>query len=294
MQDLQNLHHFFRRGGFNHTAPRQKGRGCGTVSCQCCSVRAGGIARCFGLSCLDGNDALAGGGGIGGHRGKITSINNPLDIQAGSGHARVGQQAARHIGKACLCLVADTGHIGDGKTARLHRYIDGNVRGLADDGDTAINSAPAMLVRPEHRPVQIVQHAIAVWPKKRHVARCRDKLLLQVIITSLGESGGETHSPAAAHGCQICRYLDHRMPVDPEKGGIGRRRQICKVAETGNTMNRVTFRMDWPDITFKVRFQTLFDNIFRPPSAKYGNRLRAEQTRQPVHLSRRAGAEDRG
>ena len=108
---------------------------------------------------------------------------------------------------------------------------------------------------------------------------CGDKLLLQVIITCLGESGGETHSPAAAHGCQICCYLDHRMPVDPEKGGIRRRRQIRKVAETGDTMNRVTFGMDWPNIAFKVRFQTLFDNIFRPPSAKYGNRLRAEQTR---------------
>ena len=76
---------------------------------------------------LDGDDRLAGRHRLVGHGGKIRRIDNALDIEACRGDARVRQQAARHVGEACLRLVADAGDIGHGKPARLHAQIDRDV-----------------------------------------------------------------------------------------------------------------------------------------------------------------------
>ena len=151
-----------------------------------------------------------------------------------------------------------------------------------------------MLVWPEHRPVQIVQHAVAVWPEERHVARRRDKLLLQIIIAGFGKARGKTDRAAAPHRRQLGRHLDHRVAVDSQKGCIRCRWQVGQTAETGDAVNLVAFRMNRPDVAVKAGFQALLDDILRPPSAKNGNGTRAEQTRQPAHLIPRAGEADRG
>ena len=79
-----------------------------------------------------------------------------------------------------------------------------------------------MLVRPQHRPVQIVQHTVAVRPEKGHVTGSLDKTALQVIIAGLGKARGETDSAAAPHRRQVRCDLDHRMPVDSQKRRIRR------------------------------------------------------------------------
>ena len=152
-----------------------------------------------------------------------------------------------------------------------------------------------MLVGPQHRAVEIVQNAITVRPKKRHIACGGDKLVLKVVIACLGKSRGEADGAAASHGRQFGRDLDHRMPVDPQKGSVRNTRKIGKVAVAGNAVNRLALRMDRPDVTVKTRFQALFDDIFGPPSAKDDNATRTEQSRQVAHQPiPRVGEEDRG
>ena len=140
-----------------------------------------------------------------------------------------------------------------------------------------------MLVRPQHRPVQIVQNAIAVRAEKRHVAGGGDKRVLQVFLACLGKSRRKAHSPAAPHGRQFRRHLDHRMAVDAEKGRVRRPRQVGKAAVAGNAANLVTLRMDRPDLAVEPGFLALLDDIFRPPAAKDGDGARPEQSRQVTH-----------
>ena len=97
-----------------------------------------------------------------GHGGEILRVDNALDIQSGGRDPIIGQQCAGHFGQAGLRLIADTGDIGDWQTARLHAHIDHDVGGLADQRDTTVDQTPAMLVWPQHCPIKIVQHAIAV------------------------------------------------------------------------------------------------------------------------------------
>ena len=140
-----------------------------------------------------------------------------------------------------------------------------------------------MLVWPQHRPVQIVQHAIAVRAEKRHLTGGSDKGILQIFLAGLGKPRRKAHGPAAPHGRQLRRYLDNRMAVDPEKGRVWRARQVGKAAVAGYAANLVALRVDRPDVTVESRFLALLNDIFRPPAAKNGDGTRTKQSRQVTH-----------
>ena len=283
MEKLQCLEHVLRRVGLDDPAARKKGRGGRRIACQRRRVRACRRLRGGRLAGFDGDNGFAARRRLVRHRGEVGRIGDALDIEPGGAHPVVGKKASRHVGEACLRLVADAGHVGDRQAARLHADIDRDVRRLADDGDAAFDLTAAMLVRPQHRAVEIIQNAIAVRPQKRHRPGRRDKRRLQVRIARLGESRRETDRAAAPHRREGCRRFDGGVPVDAEERRVGRRRQVVKAAETGDAGHRLALRMDRPDVAVEPRLHALRDDVVGPPAAENDDRTGPEQSRQVGH-----------
>ena len=101
-------------------------------------------------------------------------------------------------------LVASRDNISQIQTARPHGHIDRDIRALGDDGHALLDPPPALLIRPKQRAIKVVDKAVAIRAKERHVTRRRNERVLQTTPISgfgirLGKPGGKTHSPARSH-----------------------------------------------------------------------------------------------
>ena len=83
-----------------------------------------------------------------------------------------------------------------------------------------------MLIRPQKRTVQIVDHAVAIRPKDRHIARCRNQLRLTFRLSGLGPTRGKTDGTTRAHRGKFGNHLTRGKAIHPDEGGIGGLGQI--------------------------------------------------------------------
>ena len=246
-------------------------------------MACGGGTGKLGLARLDRHHPLARRPGPLGQRGKGRGIVDPLDIHAQRRDTRIVDQRAGQIGQTDDGGIAKTGDIGHRQTALLHAKVDHDVRGLADQRHALVDPHPAMLIGPQKRAVEVVDHPIAVRPQDRHLTRRRDEFRLQLRRARLGPAGGKADRPARAHGGQFGHHLDRGKAVDADKGRIRHARQIGERWIGLQSPDLALGRMHRPDRPVKPHLAALLDDVQRPAGAKYGDGLGTKETVKAFH-----------
>ena len=103
----------------------------------------------------------------------LRRVADAFQVKPKAGDPRIVQQVGGDIGQPDHGLIARRHHIGNRQPAGLHGDIDGNVRGLHQNGRAGLagrKAVTALLVRPQQRPIGIVDQPIAVGAKDGHVA----------------------------------------------------------------------------------------------------------------------------
>ena len=157
---------------------------------------------------------------------KRRRIINTFDIHADRGHPVIRQYRARQISQPDHGSISQTSHIGHRQRAPLHRHVDHNVRRLRHQRHAAINPHPAMLIWPQQRAVQIVDHAVTVRAKDRHIARRLYQERLQFRRAGFRPARGKANRPARPHRRQLAHDINRCMSIDADKRRIRYARQI--------------------------------------------------------------------
>jgi hypothetical protein len=214
-----------------------------------------------------------------------------LDMQPEAGDPLVLDQAERDLGKPRLRLVARRHDIGERQAAFLHRHVDGDVGGLRDErGTTRTGRQPhaAMLVRPQQRPVAVVDHPVAVRPEDRHAAGRVHQLPLQagalgVVGSRFEETRGEADRATRAALAKLPHHVDRQVPVDADESGVRRFRQVCHRGECLDPAYIGLCGVHRPDLAGKAHFQALRHDIgAEEAAADHGDRLWAQKTVEAI------------
>ena len=220
---------------------------------------------------------------------KSPQIVDPLQIDPERRHLGVGQQCLANLGQAGLRLIANSRDIGNRQTTGLHRQVDRHVRGLRNQGHTAVDRNTAVLVGPKGDAIEVVDETIAVGTDHRHFTCGLQERVLQVIavgdfMRGFTKARCKANGTTCANSRQRLNRLDRCMPVHADKDGIGRRGQVRNRAKGSKPRHLILGGMHHPDIPCKADFLTLPDHLTAPrPATDYGNRAGVKQPRQPVH-----------
>ena len=124
-------------------------------------------------------------------------VAEALDIEPDGGHAVLGGHGFDHVAEADLRAIADSQDVGQRQRALLHAQVDGDVGGLADQRDPALDPLPAVNIRPQRRTAEVVDQAVAVGAENRHITRGSEQLILQgASVVGLGPARREAGGPA--------------------------------------------------------------------------------------------------
>ena len=220
MEDLQRLDQFRRGGDFRHTTGPQKGRGRRPAASQRRGMRGRRRAGKLRLAGFDADDPLACRPGRLGQCRKARCIVDAFDIHAQRGDPFIRQKRTRQFRQAHLRGIAQTGDIGHRQPPRLHGQVDHDVRRLRQERHPPLHPPAAVLVGPKERPVEVVDHAIAIRPEDRHLPRHCHELRLKIGLARLFPTGGETGGPTRAHGRKLCHDIQCRMAVHADGGKL--------------------------------------------------------------------------
>ena len=122
-----------------------------------------------------------------------------------------------------LQLVPQGHHVGDGKAAPLHGEVETHVRRHGDDGHAFVDPSAALLVGPEHRPVEIVEEPVAIRPDQGHVTRGLQKSLLEfgTLLARLDKTGGIADRAARIPRSEISDDVDGEVAINTHVRSIG-------------------------------------------------------------------------
>ncbi len=170
-----------------------------------------------------------------------------------------------------LELVPQGHHVGDRQSSSLHRKVEGDVGGCRNDGHTLLHPPSTLLIRPQHRAVEIVEEPIAVRSHEGHIARRLEQLLLELgsFITRFGEAGGIADGAPSVPGGEIADDIDGEVAVDTNVGGVRAARKFLNRAVDLASENLVLLGMDRPDLAVIPHAITLADDLLGLIAAKY-------------------------
>ena len=199
----------------------------------------------------------------------------PLHVQAKGADPSVAKHGSRQVRDTQLGLIAGGNHIGEWQAPLLHGQANGDVGRLRYDGDTAfvrVEAPPAMLVRPQGRTVEIVEHSVTVRPDDGHFACRHHQCALQVgAVRAFLKSGRVADCAACTQARQFGDGFDGGMAVDADEGGIGRTGEGGYRAERIPPCDVRPRGVDGPDFAVVAHAFALPDNLGRAAAADDGD-----------------------
>ena len=180
-------------------------------------------------------------------------VFQPLDMQADGADLRLFGKDIYEILQRQHRLVPGRDHVGKGYRALAHGQVGGQHPALGDDGRAVASAAAAigaaMGEGPERHPVDIVQHAVAVRPNDRKIARRRDQSRLGFgpFWSAFAEAGGIADRAARPDALEGRHRLDGGLARDREEHRVGRLRQILDAGKARMPADLAPPGIDWPD-----------------------------------------------
>ena len=167
---LERFHQLFHRVDAGHSGALEQGVDQVVGAGQRGGVGEHHLLRGLRAADLDGDDRLAHlpGDRHGGLERQW--VRHAFDVEPDGRHPFLAGEGADGVVEVELELVAEGQHIGDRQSPPLHGEVERDVGRHRDEGDAGVDPAAALLVGPEHRAVDVVQHAVAVRADERHLA----------------------------------------------------------------------------------------------------------------------------
>ena len=210
-------------------------------------------------------------------------------MQADRGHPAVGEQLPRDIRLPNAGLVPDSDQVGDGKTPRLHRYVDRDVAALGENRDAGIAPLSAVLVGPDRRAVHEVDHSVAVRTEERHPVRRLDQAGLhvraaRVLEARFREPGREADRAPGAAGRQAFEQGRRQRAAYADEARVRGAGKIIDASVAFPALHLGLVGMHGPYLAIVPHEVALLDDVFRPVAAEGGDVPR------PEHAAEAGGA----
>ncbi len=211
-------------------------------------------------------------------------IRHALDVQPDRGDFLAPRERAERVVEVELQPVAQRDDIGDRQSALLHREVEREIRRHGDERHARRHAPAALLIRPEHGPVDIVDEPVGVRPDQRHVTSRLQQPPLQLgaFLARLGEAAREAdRAPGAALG-ERAHDVDAPPSVDGHVGGVGSCGKLGHGAVDAAAAHPSPGGMDGPDAARKRHAVAFVHDRLGRAATEDGDALGAEQA-YPSH-----------
>ncbi len=223
VQHLQRFHERFQRIDSSHAEALEQSTHQNVGTGERRRMRYDHFLGDLGATDLHGNDGLAQlsgdvdrlleGLGVGHRFHKEPQRRDP--ILSGEGVDRIMEIELQPVPQGY--------HVGDGQAAPLHGEVETHVRRHGDDGHAFVDPSAALLVGPEHRPVEIVEEPVAIRSDQGHVTRGFQELPLQLsaLLACLDKACGIADRAARIPRSEISDDVDGEVAIDTHVRSIG-------------------------------------------------------------------------